>query len=111
MNGTEMRYLVDKNRNYAQVIEEYSQNGAVNAAYSYEHHLISQRRNQATSYYLSDALGSTRGLADCYEMNAFEWTDDQNFHCNKKIFEECYQTYNPVSSSMEPIEEWRSVDN
>jgi hypothetical protein len=57
-----MRYLVDKNRNYAQVIEEYAPNGMVNAAYSYGRHLISQNRNKATSYYLSDALGSKRSL-------------------------------------------------
>ncbi len=54
---------MDKNRNYAQVLEEY--NGAgVQAAYVYGSDLISQDRNGTKSFYVYDGLGSTRALTD-----------------------------------------------
>ncbi|WP_019499532.1 SMI1/KNR4 family protein [Pseudanabaena sp. PCC 6802] len=45
-------------------------------------------------------------FADCYEMNAFEWTDRGDFYKDDKIFEECYRNYNPVSSSMKSMAGW-----
>jgi len=64
VNGVETRYLVDKNRNYAQVLEEYAPNGTVNATYIYGNDLISQSRNAIDSFYGYDGLGSTRVLTD-----------------------------------------------
>ncbi|WP_293313893.1 putative Ig domain-containing protein [Microcoleus sp. PH2017_08_TRC_O_A] len=63
VNGVETDYLVDKNRDYAQVLSE-SVNGVVAASYVYGLDLISQERGVNDSYYLVDGLGSTRGLTD-----------------------------------------------
>ena len=63
VNGVETKYLVDKNRNYAQVIEEYNSLG-VQASYIYGNDLISQSRNGVDSFYGYDGLGSTRVLTD-----------------------------------------------
>jgi RHS repeat-associated protein len=64
VNGVETRFLVDKNRSYAQVLEEYGSNGAIQAAYVYGNDLISQDRNGTKSFYIYDGLGSTRALTD-----------------------------------------------
>jgi RHS repeat-associated protein len=70
-------FLVDKNRDYAQVLEE-SVNDVVAASYVYGLDLISQERGNADSYYFVDGLGSTRGLTnasgvvtDTYAYDAF----------------------------------------
>jgi RHS repeat-associated protein len=62
--GTETRYLLDANRQHAEVIEEYSAGGAAQAAYVYGLDLIAQDRDRQSSFYLADALGSTRLLTD-----------------------------------------------
>jgi RHS repeat-associated protein len=64
VNGTETRYLVDKNRDFAQVLDEYAPGGSVNASYVYGGDLISQSRNGAKSLYLYDGLGSVRALTN-----------------------------------------------
>jgi RHS repeat-associated protein len=73
----ETEFLVDKNRDYAQVLEE-SVNDALTASYVYGLDLISQERGNVDSFYLVDGLGSTRGLAnasgvvtDTYAYDAF----------------------------------------
>jgi RHS repeat-associated protein len=63
VNGVKTEYLVDKNRDYAQVLEERV-NDVLNASYVYGLDLISQERGNADSFYLVDGLGSTRGLTD-----------------------------------------------
>jgi len=63
VNRVTTEFLVDKNRDYAQVLEE-SVNGVVAASYVYGLDLISQERGSADSFYLVDGLGSTRGLTD-----------------------------------------------
>jgi len=63
VNGVKTEFLVDNNRDYAQVLEE-SVNGVVAASYVYGLDLISQERGSADSFYLVDGLGSTRGLTD-----------------------------------------------
>ncbi|MEG5111042.1 RHS repeat-associated core domain-containing protein [Microcoleus sp. AT8-A4] len=77
VNGVTTDYLVDDNRDYAQVLEEYV-NDALTASYVYGLDLISQERGNADSFYLVDGLGSTRGLAnasggvtDTYTYDAF----------------------------------------
>ncbi|ELS31341.1 MULTISPECIES: RHS repeat-associated core domain-containing protein [Pseudanabaena] len=64
VNGVETRFLVDKNRNYAQVLAEYAPSGTVFASYTYGSDLISQDRNGTKSFYVYDGLGSTRALTD-----------------------------------------------
>ena len=64
VDGVETRYLVDTNRPYAQVLEEYAPDGTVEAYYTYGHDLISQVRDGQQSFYHVDGLGSTRALTD-----------------------------------------------
>jgi RHS repeat-associated protein len=62
--GEETRFLVDKNRDYAQVLEEYTPSKIIKASYIYGNDLISQLRNTERSFYHVDGLGSTRALTD-----------------------------------------------
>jgi RHS repeat-associated protein len=62
--GQETRYLVDTNRPFAQVIEEYTPGGILQASYVGGLALISQSRAGQHSFYLADGLGSTRVLTD-----------------------------------------------
>jgi len=57
-------YLVDKSRDYAQVLEERDSIGALLVSYVYGDDLISQKRGVQTSYYLYDGMASTRQLID-----------------------------------------------
>jgi len=61
--GQTTRYVVDSNRDYAQVLAEVS-NGSTEVSYTYGDDLVSQTRGGITSYYLYDGHGSTRALAD-----------------------------------------------
>jgi RHS repeat-associated protein len=63
VNGVTTQYLVDKNRDYAQVLAEY-QNNNLQVEYVYGLDLISQEQGADKSFYLVDGLGSTRGLTD-----------------------------------------------
>jgi RHS repeat-associated protein len=63
-NGVETRYLVDRNRPHASVMLEYDVNGNSLVDYTYGIGLISQQRNNVTSLYHADGLGSTRFLTD-----------------------------------------------
>jgi RHS repeat-associated protein len=71
-------YLVDENRDYAQVVEERNGEGNLLVRYVYGLDLISQTRAGATSYYHYDGQGSTRALTntsqsvtDTYTYDAF----------------------------------------
>ncbi len=63
INGVKTSYLLDSNRDYAQVLQEYTNSG-VQVSYVYGHDLISQSRNGTKSFYLYDGLGSTKALSD-----------------------------------------------
>jgi RHS repeat-associated protein len=63
VDGISTEYLVDTNRDYAQVLEEYVDE-RLNVSYVYGLDLISQERETETSIYLVDGLGSTRVLTD-----------------------------------------------
>ena len=60
---TSTDYLVDSNRNYAQVLVERV-NGAADLSYHFGDDLISQSRAQTSHYFHTDGLGSTRVLTD-----------------------------------------------
>ncbi len=64
VNGEETRFLIDTNRPYAQVLEEYTEGGIIKVSYVYGNDLISQDRNGERSFYHVDGLGSTRALSD-----------------------------------------------
>ena len=63
VDGVTTDYLVDKNRPYAQVLEEFNSE-QLQAFYVYGHDLISQTRNAEQDFYQVDGLGSTRALTD-----------------------------------------------
>jgi len=83
VDGDETRYLIDANRSYAQVVEEWtslnSQPATLTTSYTHgPHHLISQSRAGARSWYHADGLGSTRALTgqsgsptDRYHFDAY----------------------------------------
>ena len=67
INGTEVvQYVVDKNRPYAQVLEEEHTRGGLSAttSYVYGDALISAATEGSTHYYHTDGLGSVRHLSD-----------------------------------------------
>jgi len=63
VNGVESRFVVDANRAYHQVLDEYV-DGVLEARYVYGLDLISQERDGAVSVFLTDGLGSSRALTD-----------------------------------------------
>lgn len=63
VDGVTTDYLVDKNRPYAQVLEELNSE-QLQAFYVYGHDLIAQTRNTEQDFYQVDGLGSTRALTD-----------------------------------------------
>jgi len=77
-DGAVTHYLVDKNRNYAQVLEETDGSGSLVVSYVYGDDLISQNRGGSSSYYHYDGQMSTRKLTsvdetitDSYVYDAF----------------------------------------
>jgi hypothetical protein len=50
-DGMELRYLIDDNRDYAQVFEEYKPAGTVHVSYVYGRDLISENRGGVRSFY------------------------------------------------------------
>lgn len=63
-SGTVTKYVVDATSRTPEVLVETDSSGQVVASYTYGLELISQRRHGADSFYLHDALGSTRALTD-----------------------------------------------
>ncbi len=63
-DGVVTDYLVDRNRDYAQVLEETDSLGALQSEYIYGDDLISQNRAGQISYYIYDGHGSVRQLID-----------------------------------------------
>jgi fibro-slime domain-containing protein/RHS repeat-associated protein len=77
-NGAATNYLVDPTTGTPEVVVETNGSGQVVASYTYGIGLISQRRSGVDSFYVSDALGSTRALTnsqgavtDRYSYDAF----------------------------------------
>ena len=64
LNGEYMQYVLDKNRVYAQVLEERSATGELLAGYVYGKDLLSRTTGGASDYYLYDGFGSVRGLSN-----------------------------------------------
>ncbi len=65
-NGATTQFLLDKNRRFAQVLEEYTAGGILKVSYVHGLDLISQNRHAATgkSFYHVDGLGSSRALTN-----------------------------------------------
>jgi len=62
VDGIGTDFIIDKNRDYAQVLEERDDIGSLTVSYVYGDDLVSQDRSGAASYYHYDGLGSTRAL-------------------------------------------------
>jgi RHS repeat-associated protein len=63
-DGAETNYLVDSNRDYAQVIAETDSANTVAVEYIFGDDLLAQNRSGNLSNYQYDGLGSTRALTD-----------------------------------------------
>ena len=64
VDGEETRYLIDANRQYAQVLEEYDATTGTEVAYVYGNELISQTRGTENDFYLTDGHSGVRQLTD-----------------------------------------------
>ena len=83
-DGVDTVFVVDKNRQYAQVLEERDGAGSLTVSYVYGDDLISQHRGGSISYYHYDGQLSTRTLTnaagditDTYDYDAFGNLRDQ----------------------------------
>ena len=64
VNGQETRFLIDANRPYAQVLQEYTPTGNIQVSYVYGNSLVSQERNGISSFYNYDGHSGVRLLTD-----------------------------------------------
>lgn len=78
VDGDETRYLIDANRQYAQVLEEYDATAGTEVAYVYGNELISQTRGTENDFYLYDGHSGVRqltdemgGVTDTYRYDAY----------------------------------------
>ena len=78
VNGAVANYLIDKNRDYAQVLEERNAGAGLIASYIYGDDLIYMNRDGANYFYHYDGNGNTRQLSnaggnitDTYIYDAF----------------------------------------
>ena len=80
VNGTDItKYVVDKNRPYARVLEEEHLSGGLSAvtSYVYGDALISSTIDGTlTQYYHTDGMGSVRGLSDSSGVMAGQYSYD-----------------------------------
>jgi RHS repeat-associated protein len=83
--GQQTFYLLDEVQAYAQVVAEYDAAGVNQVGYVYGNDLINQTRDNQTTFYLVDGLGSTRILTDAqgnvlnvYDYEAFGKTINQS---------------------------------
>ncbi|MDZ4848723.1 MAG: FG-GAP-like repeat-containing protein [Pirellulaceae bacterium] len=74
--GETERLLLDKNRQYAEVVLEYSPGGAILAAYVRGHQLISTTRSDEQAFYHADAIGTVRILTNSLGVITSEYAYD-----------------------------------
>ena len=67
VNGEITKFLVDKERQYAQVIDEMADDDSIIASYTYGDDLVSRNKASEISYFGYDGHGSTRHLIDLAE--------------------------------------------
>ena len=76
VNGTLTKFVVDKNRDYAQVLEERDLANTLQVAYIYGDDLISQERGADQKFYHYDGQLSTRQLTDASAQVTDSYTYD-----------------------------------
>ncbi|MCP4375757.1 MAG: hypothetical protein GY794_06225 [bacterium] len=95
INGTDITtYVVDKNRPYAQVLEEEHLRGGLSAvtSYVYGDGLISGTIDGTlTQYYHTDGMGSVRGLSD----SSGAMTDRYSYDAYGRLFDSSGASANP----------------
>ena len=104
VDGETTDYLIDKNRAYAQVLEEFTSDQLA-ASYVYGHDLISQERGAETDFYQVDGLGSTRVLTD--ELGAV--TDGYDYDAFGNLVDSSGDTENSYRYAGEQFDE--NLDN
>jgi len=76
LNGEITHYLVDKNRRFAQVLEESNDGGLINVSYVHGDDLISQNRESSLSIYHYNGHGSTTALTNHLEEQTDQYIYD-----------------------------------
>jgi len=76
VNGNVTNYLLDKNRDYAQVLHETDGSGNTIVSYTYGDDLISQNRNSSLAYFHYDGQLSTWQLTDTSAQITDKYTYD-----------------------------------
>lgn len=99
-DGVTTHYVVDSNRDYAQVLEELVNDAAV-VKYSYGHDLLSQERSGDVSFYHYDGLGSTRSLSN----GAGEVTDSYNYEAFGELLNSTGSTDNSYLYTGEQLDD------
>ena len=89
-DGAQTVFVVDKNRQYAQVLEERDGTGSLTVSYVYGDDLISQQRGINTFHYLYDGQLSTRALSN----DAGDITDTYTYDAFGIILDEAGTTQN-----------------
>lgn len=73
LNGVTSHYLVDRNRDYAEVVEERAANGDLIVGYVHGDDLIKQTRGAQDAYFHADGLGSVRALTNAAAAVTDTW--------------------------------------
>jgi RHS repeat-associated protein len=100
IDGEETRYLVDANRPYAEVLEEYAPDSHTAASYTYGIDLIAQERGAETSFYVTDGLGSARALTN----GSGEITDQYAYDAFGQLLAQSGSTANAYLFAGEPLD-------
>jgi RHS repeat-associated protein len=90
VDGEETRYLVDANRYYPQVLEEYKSTGESLNSYTYGAGLLSQTRNGESSFYIYDGHSGVRQLSS----ETGQITDTYNYDAYGKLLNSTGSSYN-----------------
>ena len=101
-NGLVTRFTVDSNNasGLSQVLEERDQSGALTSQYAYGLNRYAMSRNGAPSFYLPDALGEYRDLAD----SDGDLTDSYNYDAFGELTEHNGSTQNPYQFAGEEFD-------
>jgi RHS repeat-associated protein len=94
VGGEIIKYLIDANLPYAQVLVEYRPSGLILVSYTHGNDLINQTHDGESSFYHVDGLGSTKALSDnrgslidTYNYQAFgELLNSTGTNENKYLF-------------------------
>jgi RHS repeat-associated protein len=90
IDGQETRYLIDANRPYAEVLEEYTPTGQTQVSYVHGLNLISQTRKGVSKFYFEDRHSGVRQLSNA----AGAVTDTYNYDAYGNLLQSTGETQN-----------------